>query len=117
MHGCCLADLAPNVVQCVPIRIGKKRTVSEALQENLWVTCIRNALGWYGLAEYLELWDLISGANLNNSEDIHRWKPEASGPFSTRSAIEVTLLVPYPLNHGTDYGRLRRRVNVRPSCG
>ena len=83
---CCLGDLAPNVIQCVPVRIRNKRTVNEALQDNLWVSDIRNALGWRGLAQYLEVWDLIAGVNLTNFEDIHRWKPDASGLFSTRSA-------------------------------
>lgn len=78
LHGCCLEDLAPNVVQYVSVKIKKKRAVSEALLENVWVTDIRNAFGWTGLAEYLELWDLIYGVNLNNTDDIPRWKPEAS---------------------------------------
>ena len=86
LHGCCLGDLAPNVVQCVPTKLRKKRTVNEALQENLWVFDIRNTLGWRGLAEYLEVWDLIAAVNLTNTEDIHRWKPHASGLFSTWSA-------------------------------
>lgn len=86
LHGCCLGDLAPNVIQCVPVRIRNKRTVNEALQDNLWVSDIRNALGWRGLAQYLEVWDLIAGVNLTNIEDIHRWKPDASGLFSMRSA-------------------------------
>jgi len=35
LHGCCLEDLAPEVVRCVPLRLRKKRTVSEALQRPL----------------------------------------------------------------------------------
>ena len=60
--------------------------MKEALQVNRWVSDIRNALGWLGLAEYLEIWDLISGVNLSDLEDVHYWKPEASGSFSTHSA-------------------------------
>jgi hypothetical protein len=52
LHGCCLEDLAPNVVQYVSVKIRKKRAVSEALLENVWVTDIRNAFGLTGLAEY-----------------------------------------------------------------
>ena len=55
LHGCSLENLAPNVVRCVPIKFRKMRTVNEALQENLWVSDIRNTLGWLGLAEYLQL--------------------------------------------------------------
>jgi hypothetical protein len=86
MHGCCLADLAPEVVQCVPVRLRNRRTVYEALNNNAWVADIRNALGLRGLTEYLELWDLISEVNLTDTDDLHRWKPEASGVFSTKSA-------------------------------
>jgi len=52
------------------------------------VADIKGALGWLGLVEYLELWDMLAGVNLNNTDDIHRWKPEASGEFSTRSAYK-----------------------------
>ena len=61
MHGRCLEELAPNVVRCVPLKIRKKRSVFEALQGNAWVTDIKGALGWFGLAEYLELWDILEG--------------------------------------------------------
>ena len=88
LHGSRLEDLAPNVVKCVSLRIRKKRSVFEALQGNTWVTDIQGALGWRGLAEYLELWDMLANVNLNDTEDIHRWKLEASGIFSTRSAYK-----------------------------
>ena len=88
LHGSCLEDLAPNVVSCVPLKFRKKRTVAEALLGNSWVADIKGALGWLGLVEYLELWDMLAGVNLNNTDDIHRWKPEASGEFSTRSAYK-----------------------------
>jgi len=50
------------------------------------VADIRNALGLRGLTEYLELWGLISEVNLTDADDLDRWKPEASGVFSTKSA-------------------------------
>ena len=85
MHGKCLEDLVPNVVRCVPVRIRKKRIVMEALQGNSWIANIKGALGWFVLTEYLELWDMLVGVTLNDNEDAHKWKPEASGLFSTRS--------------------------------
>lgn len=86
LHGCRLEELAPEVVRCVPLRIRKRRKVNEALHDHAWVADIRSALGWRGLAEYLYLWDLLSGVNLNDTADIHRWKPEASGLFSAKLA-------------------------------
>jgi len=48
-----------------------KRNVAEALLELTWVTDIRGALGWLGLAEYLEIWDILAGITLNTNEDAH----------------------------------------------
>ena len=66
LHGSSLESLAPNVVHCVPFKFRKNRTMHEALQENRWVSDIKNALGWLGLAEYLELWDLLPEVNLSD---------------------------------------------------
>ena len=92
LHGSSLESLAPNVVRCVPFKFRKNRTVHEALQENRWVSDIKNALGWLGLAEYLELWDLLAEVNLSDLEDVHRWKLEASGSFSMQSAYRCYFL-------------------------
>ena len=69
--GCRLEDLALNVFKSVPIRVRNKRTMAEALHELTWVTDIRGALGWLGLAEYLEIWDILAGITLNTNEDAH----------------------------------------------
>jgi len=71
IHGCRLEDLAPNVFKSVPIRVRNKRTMAEALHELTWVTDIRVALGWQGLAEDLELWDTLAGITLNTNDDAH----------------------------------------------
>jgi len=57
----------------------------EALQGNSWIANIKGTLGWFVLTECLELWDMLVGVTLNDNEDAHKWKPEASGLFSTRS--------------------------------
>jgi hypothetical protein len=56
------------------------------MQDHTWVQDIRSALGLMGLVEYLQLWDTISAITLNSSEDIHLWRFEASGVYSTKSA-------------------------------
>ena len=86
LHGCCLEDLAPNVLSCVPLKIQRTRTVFEAMQDHTWVRDIRSALGWHGLLEYLELWDNIAAFELNTTVDFHYWKSEASGIYSARSS-------------------------------
>jgi len=59
--------------------------VNKAMHDHAWVADIRNALGLRGLTEYLELWNLSSRVNLNDLEDLDRWRLEAQ-LFSTRSA-------------------------------
>ena len=59
----------------------------EALHELTWVSNIKGALGWHGLAEYLQIWDTISDITL--LEDVHLWKFESSGLFSTKSAYRA----------------------------
>ena len=90
--GCRLEDLALNVFKSVPIRVRNKRTVAEALHKLTWVTDIRGALGWQGLAEYLELWDTLVGITLNTNDDAHIWRFESSGTFSTKSTYRAFLI-------------------------
>ena len=78
LHGCSIENLAPNVFKCIPARLRKSRTVREALLDLTWVSDIRGALGWLGLVEYLELWDVLTDVVLQDTEDIHHWKFEAS---------------------------------------
>jgi len=78
LHGCNIENLAPNVFKCIPARLRKSRTVREALLDLTWVSDIRGALGWLGLVEYLELWDVLTDVVLQDTEDIHHWKFEAS---------------------------------------
>jgi len=89
LHGCSIENLAPNVFECMPARLRKSRTVREALHDLTWVSDIRGALGWLGLVEYLELWDVLTDVVLQDTEDIHHWKFEASGLFSSRSAYRA----------------------------
>ena len=117
IHGSRLEDLAPNVFKSVPIRVRNKRTVAEALHKLTWVTDIRGALGWQGLAEYLELWDTLAGITLNTNDDAHIWRFESSGIFSTKSAYLHSSSVLLPLSHGKGYGNLGYRANAKSLFG
>ena len=45
-------------------------------------------------SEYLDVWDLIQEVVLQpDVEDVHKWRFEASGQFSTRSAYKALLNV------------------------
>lgn len=89
LFGKSLEEFAPNVHKSVPVRVRKSRTVADAMNDLTWVTDIRGALSWHGLMEYLELWDALSEFNLTSTEDLHRWKFESSGLFSSRSAYRA----------------------------
>jgi len=89
LYGCSIENQAPNVFKSVPPRQRKSRTVNEALHELTWVSDIRGALGWQGLAEYLQLWDELVDFVVNDLEDIHHWMFDTSGTFSTRSAYRA----------------------------
>jgi len=55
LHGCCLEDLAPNVVKCVPPK-NKEHTNYGRGSPRAELGCrYKWALGWLGLAEYLDL--------------------------------------------------------------
>jgi len=67
LHGCSIENLAPNVFKCIPARLRKARTVKDALHELTWVSDIRGALGWQGLVEYLDLWDVLTDVILHGT--------------------------------------------------
>jgi len=89
LHGQSLENLPPNVHKCVPPKVWRTRNVAEALHKLTWVSDIKGALDWHGLAEYLQLWDTISDITLNILQDVHLWKFESSGIFSTKSAYRA----------------------------
>uniref|UniRef100_A0A0A9HXY4 Uncharacterized protein n=1 Tax=Arundo donax TaxID=35708 RepID=A0A0A9HXY4_ARUDO len=53
LHGCSLADLAPEVVTCVPKSYINTRTVAQALEKRAWVRDIQCGLSLQGLMQYL----------------------------------------------------------------
>ena len=63
--------------------------MKDALHELTWVSDIRGALGWQGLVEYLDLWDVLTDVILHGTDDTHHWKFEASGNFSSKSAYRA----------------------------
>jgi hypothetical protein len=91
LHGCTIVSLAPLVVDCVPPQIRKKRTVAEALEDDRWVSDIQGGLSGVGICEFLQLWDCIREFDLNDQEDRHIWKLDASGSYSSKSAYRAYL--------------------------
>ncbi|GJN09811.1 hypothetical protein PR202_ga27851 [Eleusine coracana subsp. coracana] len=91
LHGCTIKSLAPTVFAGIPLRIQKKRTVAEALENGTWLQDIYNCggLSWHGIREFLRLWDYLLNIALADQEDHHIWKYEASGCYSSKSAYKA----------------------------
>lgn len=87
MDGYTLAELAPNLFRTVPKRTAKRRTVAQALQSRTWVGDIKGVLSVPVLLEYLQIWDIMDGIVLQDSElDQFKWKLTQSGSYSSKSA-------------------------------
>ena len=56
----------------------------------MWLRDIQGQLSVPVLSEYLDIWDLVQAVALQpDVEDIHKWRFDASGQFTTRSAYEA----------------------------
>ncbi|GJN31479.1 hypothetical protein PR202_gb19884 [Eleusine coracana subsp. coracana] len=84
--GCSLADLAPLVFEVVPLKIHKQLTVAQGLLYQSWPTDIQGGLPMIGLFEYFQLWDVLLEMNLSQAEDVHTWRLDGSGQFSSKSS-------------------------------
>lgn len=89
INGRCIADLAPRLLAAVPKRRMQRRTVQEALTDRTWISDIQGALTVGVIVEYLQLWDLLYGLELQpDVDDKHIWRASASGQYSAKSAYE-----------------------------
>ena len=90
LDGRSIEMLAPNLFACVPRRRVNKRTVQEALTNDKWLEDIQGHYSVAVLSEYLDIWALVQEVVLQSDvEDTHKWRFEASGQFSTKSAYEA----------------------------
>jgi hypothetical protein len=82
IQGKTLAELASNLFKAV-----KRRTVSQALANRSWVNDIQGALTVQVITDYLLVWDLIDGLELQpNTPDQHHWKLSSTSSYSCSSA-------------------------------
>jgi hypothetical protein len=59
LHGICIKDLAPRLVEAVQRRIANDRNLQEALVDKRWISDIRGVLTVGVIAEFLTLWDAL----------------------------------------------------------
>jgi hypothetical protein len=66
-----------------------KRTVQEAIRDNLWINDIPGSLSVGALADFLCLWDLVAQVDLYpDKEDKHIFRLAANGKYSAKAAYE-----------------------------
>jgi hypothetical protein len=56
LFGCCLRDLAPEVVAVVPLKHHKLRMVVDALFDQSWFRDVEGGLSMIRLFDYFQLW-------------------------------------------------------------
>jgi hypothetical protein len=85
-----IRDIAPTIVNMVPNKWIKKRTVNDALQNESWIHDIWGQVMMQMLSNFLSLWDLLSGTILQQGvHDTHVWCLSSSGQYTTMHAYEA----------------------------
>jgi len=96
-----LEILFPRLFNAVTAR-GRKRKVFAALKNRSWILDIKGALTVEVLVEYVQLWELLEGFELQPEvENTHIWKFSTSGNFTTKSAYEAFFIgsIHFNCNH------------------
>jgi hypothetical protein len=73
----------------IPPARRKKCTVKEAFTNHDWVADIQGALTLDIITEYIQLWNLVHGFQLQPEvHDSHYWRLSSSGQYSAKSGYE-----------------------------
>lgn len=89
LRGQSIADLAPRLLEIIPVWRRRKRTVQQALVNHAWVSDILGGLPVGVLIDYLRLWDILANIQLQPGiEDKHIWRFSSSGQYSAKTAYE-----------------------------
>jgi hypothetical protein len=88
-----IVDIAPRLLETIPKKLINKRTVQEAIGDNLWINDIHVSLFVGALADFLRLWDLVAQVDLYpDKEDKHIFWLAANGKYSAKAAYEGLFL-------------------------
>jgi hypothetical protein len=89
LHGQCISEIAPSLLNRVSIRMRKRKTVQQALRDNSWVGDISGSLPTEVIVEFLIIWDLTQNIQLQPGvPDAFRWLPGASGEYYVKTAYQ-----------------------------
>jgi hypothetical protein len=113
LHGKRIADLFPRLFSAIPKWLVNCRTVQEAIVSTKWISDIKGALSVGVLTDYLQLWDLIFGVELQPEvEDKHIFSIAPNGAYSSKSAYEGLFLRSMAFGH---YKRIWKSLAL-PKC-
>ena len=107
-----IQDIAPLVYALVPKR-SSRRTVLEALTGEKWTEDIQGEIGSTALIQYLELWDILNGVELNEQiPDKHIWRlsslnlmRESRNPSPSNAIFSCGLPLIIDVGQRTDWQR------------
>ncbi|GJN20314.1 hypothetical protein PR202_gb07677 [Eleusine coracana subsp. coracana] len=85
IHGSSIAELAPTVIAAVPAKTWDTRLVAEALVNQNWAHDIEGGISMIGLYELFQLADILADVVLSEEEDLHIWRFDNSGQYTTKS--------------------------------
>ncbi|GJM95649.1 hypothetical protein PR202_ga12415 [Eleusine coracana subsp. coracana] len=98
-HGVLDGELDPLVFQAVPLKTHKQCTVAQGMFDQSWPTNIQGGLSMIGVFEYFQLWDALMEMHLSQVEDVHTWKFDSSGQFSSKSTYSALFNGAIPFEH------------------
>jgi hypothetical protein len=106
-------DIAPHLLETIPKKLINKRTVQEAIRDNLWINDISGSLSVGALADFLCLWDMVAQVDLClDKEDKHIFRLAANGKYSAKAAYERLFLGSVEFEPYERIGKLGLRLNV-----
>jgi hypothetical protein len=90
-----IVDIAPRLLETIPKNLINKRTVQEAIRDNLWINDIHVSLSVGAFADFLRLWDLVAQVDLypyKAAYEGHIFRLAANGKYSAKAAYEGLFL-------------------------
>jgi hypothetical protein len=88
LHGQCISEIVPSLLNRVSKRLRKRKTVQQALRDNSWVIDISGSLPEV-IVEFLVIWDLTQNIQLQPGiPDAFLWLLGASGEYSAKTAYQ-----------------------------
>lgn len=91
LDGRSIADLAPHLMEFVSSE-EQQSVVADVLPDHRWVAGIRGRPSIPAIAEFMDVWELVSGHELGVEADSFTWRLTTNGNYSSKSAYGAFFL-------------------------